>query len=302
MGVLSVYRVLDLADEKGMLCTGLLADMGAEVIHINPEIPAECKKIRSLAKKADILVETLPPGYLKSLGVGYTELRKKNPGLVMASVTQFGQSGPYRDFKSCDLVAQALGGWLSVTGTPRAPLRLFGGQAYAVTSLFTANAILLALWQRHVTGRGKYIDVSVMECVAATLDHVFPRYFYQSTVARRRGNRHWNDAFQVFPCKDGYILLSIFQHWDTLVAWLESEGMAAGLVDKKWQDRNERIKGLTQIVAVLKKWTLTRTAGELMEKGQLMHFPWAKIESLPEVLRNPRLQARDYSQRVKWPV
>jgi crotonobetainyl-CoA:carnitine CoA-transferase CaiB-like acyl-CoA transferase len=279
MGVLSGYQVLYLTDGKGVFCAGLLTDVGAEVVRIDPEKPAEREKVRNLARKADILVETLPPGYLKSLDLGYVTLRKTNPGLIMASITPFGQSGPYRDYKSCDLVAQALGGWLSVTGTPRAPLRLFGGQAHAVTSLFAANAIMLALWQRNVTGRGKYIDISVMECVAATLDHVLPRYFYQGTVAGRRGSRHWNDAFRVFPCRDDYILLSVFQHWDTLVAWLESEDMAADLVDKKWQDRSERIKGLNHIIAVLEKWTLTHTAGELMEKGQLMRFPWAAIAS-----------------------
>jgi crotonobetainyl-CoA:carnitine CoA-transferase CaiB-like acyl-CoA transferase len=296
MGVLSGYRVLDLAISGSMLGNGFLADMGAEVVLINPEKQAECEKARSLARKADILVETLPPGYLESLDLGYITLRKTNPGLIMVSITPFGQSGPYRDYKSCDLVTQALGGWLSVTGTSREPLMLSGSQACAVTSLFAANAVLLALWQRNDTGRGKYIDISVMECVAATLDHVFPRYFYQSTIARRRGSRHWNDAFRVFPCRDGYILLSIFQHWDTLVAWLDSEGMAADLVDTKWRDRNERIRGFTHIVAVLEKWTLTHTADELMEKGQLMHFPWAKIESLSGILRNPQLTARNSFQ------
>jgi crotonobetainyl-CoA:carnitine CoA-transferase CaiB-like acyl-CoA transferase len=324
MGVLSGYRVLDLTDEKGMLCTRLLADMGAGVVRIvdpvvSPaglgtdfcylnagkrsiglrlEDKAGQKLFVRLAKKADILVETGPPGYLDSLGLGYSVLGKHNPALLMASITHFGQTGPYRDYHSCDLAVEALGGWLSVTGTPRLPLRLFGNQACAAASLFTANAILLALWERHITGRGNYIDISVLECVAATLDHVLVRFFYEGTVSGRQGSRHWNNAFRVFPCRDGYILLSVFQHWETLVAWLESEGMAADLTDEKWRDRDVRIRGIDHIAGVLERWTLTHTAAELVEKGQLMHFPWARVESVSGVLGSPQLTARDYFTEV----
>lgn len=274
--ILSGYRVLDLTDEKGAFCMKLLADMGAGVIRIEK---SGQERLLNLVKKADILVETEPPGYLESLGLGYDSLKKENPGLVMASITPFGQSGPYRDRKASDLVMQAMGGWLSVTGEPQVPLKLYGNQAYHTASLFAANGIMLALWHRHKTGRGQYIDVSVMECVAATLDHALVCYFYEDKVAGRQGSRHWNNAFDVFPCKDGYILLSLFQHWETLVAWLESEGMAADLTDAKWRDREARIRGADHIAQVLEKWTLTHTVDELVEKGQLMRFPWAKVAS-----------------------
>ena len=88
---------------------------------------------------------------------------------------------------------------MSVTGEPDAPLKLYGNQAYHTASLFAANGILLALWQRHATGRGQYIDISIMECVAATLDHVLVRYFYEGIVSGRQGSRHWNNAFRDFP-------------------------------------------------------------------------------------------------------
>jgi crotonobetainyl-CoA:carnitine CoA-transferase CaiB-like acyl-CoA transferase len=292
---LSGYRVLDLTDEKGKFCIKLLADMGTVVTRIekhDKDIPEGQKSVslcleektgqeyfRQLAIKADVLVETGPPGYLESLGLGYPALNRENPGLIMASITHFGQSGPYRDFKSCDLVAEALGGWLSVTGVPQAPLKLYDHQAYHTASLFAVNGILLALWHRHATGRGQHLDVSVMECVAATLDHTLVRYFYEDTVAGRQGSRHWNNAFDIFPCKDGYILLSLFQHWETLVAWLDSEGLAADLTDEKWRDSETRIGGAGHIAEVLKRWTLTHTVNELVEKGQLMHFPWAKVAS-----------------------
>ncbi len=280
--VLSGYRILDLTDEKGALCIGILSDMGAGVVRL--EKPGQ-EQFLSLVKKADVLVETEAPGYLDSLGLGYDALNKENPGLVMASITPFGQSGPYRDWKASDLVMQAMGGWLSVTGEPQAPLKLAGSQAYHTASLFAANGILLALWHRQKTHRGQHIDVSIMECVAATLDHALVRYFYEGIVSKRQGSRHWNNAFQIFRCKDGYILLSLFQHWETLVAWLESEGLAADLTGENWRDRGARVRGIDHIIEVLESWTLTHTVDELVEKGQLMHFPWAKVAS-PGVVRN----------------
>ncbi|MBA7471714.1 Succinyl-CoA:(R)-benzylsuccinate CoA-transferase subunit BbsE [subsurface metagenome] len=167
---LSGYRVLDLTDEKGMLCSRLLADMGADVIRI--ETPAEDSphsylnagkrslslKLESnqgkeifkrLIKTADVVVESYQPGFLEALGLDYPKLSEINPRLIMASITDFGQSGPYRDYKSCDMVASALGGQMYVCGEPETPpLKPFGNQAYYSASLFAAIGILLALLVR----------------------------------------------------------------------------------------------------------------------------------------------------------
>jgi crotonobetainyl-CoA:carnitine CoA-transferase CaiB-like acyl-CoA transferase len=214
------------------------------------------------------------------LGFDYRTLSQVNPRLIIASITHFGQNGHYKGYKSSDLVDQALGGWLSVTGEAKSPLKLFGNQAYHTASLFAVNGILLAFWQRHTTGRGQYLDVSIMECVAATLDHVLPRYFYEGIVSGRQGSLHWNNAFRVFACKDGYILLSLHQQWETLVEWLASEGMAVDLTGEKWRDREERNRNIDRIIEVLEKWTLSHKVEELVEKGQLMHFPWAEVTAI----------------------
>jgi crotonobetainyl-CoA:carnitine CoA-transferase CaiB-like acyl-CoA transferase len=324
--ILSGYRIIDLTDKKGMLGTRLLADMGAEVIRIEkPEnelvinTPEFCylnsgkrsisldfekekghEIFKRLVATADVVVETEKPGYMASLELGYPDLSGINPGLVMASLTDFGQTGPYRDLKSCDLVAGALGGWFSVCGEPEAPLKPCGNQTYNTASLFLANGIMLALWQRHATGKGQYIDISVMECVAATLDHVLVRYFYEGKVAGRNGNRHWNNAFRIFPCRDGYILLSILQHWETLVEWLDSEGMAGDLTDEKWKDRQVRIDGIEYIIDILENWTLSHNVADLVEKGQLMRFPWAEVASIADVLRNPHFVERGFFTEVEY--
>jgi crotonobetainyl-CoA:carnitine CoA-transferase CaiB-like acyl-CoA transferase len=275
MGVLSGLRVLDLSGKTGVLCSRLLSGMGSEVVRCESEEPG----LRGRVASADVFMESFPPGYLSSLGLDYKELGKVNPRLIMVSITPFGQSGPYKDYKASDLTLQALGGWMSVTGGPGAPLKLSGNQAYHIASLFAVNGILLALRQRSGNGRGQYLDISIFECAAASLDHVLPRYFYGGVASGRQGSLHWNNAFRVFPCKDGFIHLSLHRDWDTLVEWLASEGMAEGLTDTKWRDRAERDRNIFHIIGVLEKWTSTHRVEELVEKGQLMHFPWAEVRT-----------------------
>ena len=280
--ILAGYSVLDLTDEKGALCVKVLAEMGAEVIPIDPAKKSERDRWRVLINKADVLIESFPAGYLETVGLGYQDLSTINPRLIMVSITPFGQDGPYKDYKACDLTLQAMGGWMSVTGEPNAPLKLYGNQAYNTASLFAVNGILLALWQRHETGRGQYIDISILECVAATLDHVLVRYFYEDIISGRQGSRHWNNSFEIFRCGDGYILLSLHLQWETLAEWLAAEGMADDLSEERWRDREERNRHIDHIVEVLGKWTLTHGVKELVQKGQLMHFPWAEVAPQPK--------------------
>jgi benzylsuccinate CoA-transferase BbsE subunit len=315
-GALADYRVLDLTDEKARLCSRFLADMGAEVIRIEKpgvtptfswenlskkfitldlELKAGRSLFQELVKKADVLIESQPPGHLEILGLGYSQLNKINPRLIMASITPFGQDGPYRDYKSSDLVASALGGQLYINGeAEKPPLKIFGNQSYYLGSLFAAVGVLLALIHRHASGKGQHIDISLQECVAAALDHVLVRYFYQDEVAKRQGSLHWNNAFRVFPAKDGYVLLSLFYQWETLVEWLESENMAEDLVDEKWQDGDYRRQNTEHVIKVLERWTKSHSKAELVEKAQLMRFPWAEVASVSDLLASPQLKERNF--------
>lgn len=326
-GALSGCCVLDLTGEKGMFCTRLLAGLGAEVIRIDrpgtawPNDPfflenavgklgitldieseAGRRLFRELVDRADVLVESQPPGYLDSLELGYAELSKKSPRLVMASLTDFGQDGPRRDWRSCDLVNSALGGSASVSGLPgEAPLRPPGRQSYRLAGLYGAIGVMLALWRRHASGRGQHIDIAAQDCVAGALDHVLVRYLYQGVIAGRQGSRLWNSAFDIFPCRDGYILMTMFQQWETLVEWLDSEGMAGDLVEARWLDPQERLQHAGHIAAVLERWTRSHTVAELVETGQLMHFPWAPVSNIPEVMASPQLAARQFFSEVTLP-
>jgi len=334
-------RVLDLADEKASFCSKLLADMGAEVIKVekpggdtsrwlgpfwrnspepekslsfwynntsklgitlNLESEEGQELFLRLSKKTDVIVETFPPGYLEGLGLGYEVLSEANPGLILVSVTGFGQSGPHREYKSCDIVASALGGQMYVCGAPDTPpLKPHGQQAYYLASLFASIGILLALHERKHSSRGQHIDISLQEAVAASLEHVMVRYFYEGVVSKRRGNFHWNHSFYLLPCKDGYIALSPLMEWETLVEWLDSEDMASDLTAPRWQEEGYRIQHIEHIIEILQRWTKTHTTTELFELAQLMHLPWAPVSSPKQVLNSPQLKARDFFVPVAHP-
>ena len=333
-GLLSGLRILDLADEKAAFCSRLLADMGARVIkiekpggdpsrHMGPFMKETSRSDTNLSffynntnklgitldiehrvgkslflrlvKTTDVIVETFPPGFLQENGLGFSTLTETNPGLILVSVSGFGQTGPRSDHKSCDLVASAMGGQMYVSGSPsRLPLKAFGGQSYFAGSLFAATGILLALRKRARTGKGDHIDISLQEGVASTLEHVMVRYFSEGVIPRRQGGLHWNDAFVVLPCKDGFIHVTLFQQWETLIEWLESEGMAEDLKEERWWDEDYRRANADHVIEVLGRWVKTHKVQALFEKGQIMRFPWAPVHSPGSVLESPQLAERNF--------
>ncbi|RLB36469.1 MAG: hypothetical protein DRH12_15730 [Deltaproteobacteria bacterium] len=339
--LLKGIRVLDLADEKASFCSKLLADMGAYVIKVekpggdasrnigpfwnntpHPEkslffwyhntnkrgitLNIEHNSGREifcrLLKKTDIVVETFRPGYLKELGLDFEVLRDINSRLILVSVTGFGQNGPRKHYQSCDLVASAMGGQMYVSGsTSTSPLKPYGEQSYYTASLFAAIGILLALQKRRKSGAGEHIDISLQEAVTSTLEHVMIRYFNDHTIPTRQGSLYWNNEFCIVPCKDGFILVTLFQQWETLVEWLDSEGMAGDLMDNKWADEEYRLKHLDRIIEVLKRWTLNHTTRELFEMGQLMGFPWAPVATPKEVIESPQLKERGFFVLIDQP-
>jgi benzylsuccinate CoA-transferase BbsE subunit len=340
-GLLHQVRILDLADEKASYCSKLLADLGASVIKIerpggdpsrqlgpffrdsfSPEaslffwhsnsnkqgITLDIEKEEGkelffrLLKTADVVVESFAPGLLRQLGLGFDVLSARNPALILASVTGFGQDGPRSQYRSCDLVASAFGGQMFVSGSPSTPpLKISGEQSSYVTSLFSAIAILLAIRKRHLTGKGEHIDISSQECVASTLDHVLVRYFYDRVIPGRHGNVSWNNGSFILPCKDGHIHLTIATQWETLVEWVASEGMAEDLADEDWKDEAYRLQNIDHVIDILQRWTRTHTVQELFELGQTMRFSWAPVSSPEDVLKSPQLEARAFFTDVDHP-
>ena len=339
--MLKDIRVLDLADETGSFCSRLLADLGASVMKVErpegdrsrkigpfrtdrPEIENSlffayhnsnkfgitldlnqraCRKtFLGLVKDADVLVETFQPGHLETIGLGFETLKRTNPGLIHVAITGFGQKGPGARCRSCDIVASASGGQMFIMGDPSGrPLVPFGEQSYYTGSLFGAVRIILALRERDLTGKGMYVDLSLQEAVASTLDHVMVRWFYEKTITRRQGNLYGNSFFCILPCKDGHIQLTLLQQWETLVELMAAEGMARDLTDAQWQDEAYRIDHNAHIIEVVGEWTKKHTAEELFSLGQAMRFPWAPLCSLEDVLKSPQLEARQFFKPMDLP-
>ena len=225
--LLAPYRVLDLTDERGLLAGKILADLGADVVQIEPPggnparnigpfygddpqpekslfwwayaankrsitLGLEQKDGQALLKKmvaeADFLVESFAPGYLDTLGLGYDVLAEINPKLVMVSITPFGQDGPYSNYQATDIVGMALGGFMYLTGDDdRAPVRISFPHFYLHGGAAGATAAMLAHTYRITSGQGQYVDVSCQQAVAKTLAHAPQIWDIEGAILKRMG-------------------------------------------------------------------------------------------------------------------
>jgi crotonobetainyl-CoA:carnitine CoA-transferase CaiB-like acyl-CoA transferase len=248
------FRALDLTDLSGQLCGRLLADLGMEVIKIEPpggdpvrnlapfvksadgkllsttfahlnagkaskvldlETDAGRAALRQLLETADVVIESFQPGELDAKGLGYKDLAAINPGIVMASISAFGQTGPKKNYACNDLVALAESGFLYISGDPSlAPCKPPETQAYYFASLFATAGLLAALYRRERTGQGDHIDASMQETLA-TQEHIIRLWANEKQVLKRAGSQHGSVApAKIFQCRDGFVYLYVTrQHW-----------------------------------------------------------------------------------------
>jgi crotonobetainyl-CoA:carnitine CoA-transferase CaiB-like acyl-CoA transferase len=357
-GPLAGLRVLELADEKGQWCGKLMADLGAEVIKIEPsggeatrtvgpfyrDVPNRERSLsfwhyntskrgitlsletedgrrlfRRLAATADIILETFRPGYMASLGLGYEELKKDNPGLIMCSLTDFGQTGPWKDYLTSDLLHLAAGGQMGCCGydeeeVPIAPpIAPGGGQAWHMGSHYAYIAILAAVCYRDVTGSGQYIDTSVHDACALTTEGHVPTYIYTGRVStglrRQAGAQHLIPIFPKihFRSKDGKYVNALIgfgftaQRVRVVAEWLDSHGMAEDLLDEKYQDPAKLQENLPHISEVVANFITHSTQDEVYHGGQERGFPWGAIRAPDELVDDGHLQDRRFWVEVEHP-
>ncbi len=353
-GMLSPYRVLDLADEKGLLCGKVLGDLGANVIKVerpggdtarslgpfyhdepDPEKSlfwfayntskrgitlnietADGREIfRRLAARTDFVIETFSPGYLDRLGLGYAVLESVNPRLILVSITAFGQTGPYKDYQTSDLVAWAMGGEMELMGDPdRPPFRIsHHSQAYLHAGADGATGALAALSQRWATGHGQHVDVSVLESVAqCTENGTFIWDIWQEMRKRGEDARGGNHrATRIWPCQDGYVSWS---HGGgrsrlapslPLVKWMEEEGFGDDYLrtfDWMRSNFNETTQDeMDHIEAPTARFFLAHTKAELLKgaiERQVMLYP---VATAPDLLENAQLNARGFWVDIEHP-
>jgi benzylsuccinate CoA-transferase BbsE subunit len=336
---LSGRRVLELADEKGVYCGKLLADMGADVIKIERpggdstrdlppfwrdephrdrslfflymntskrgvtldiEKPEGRALFRRLAERVDLIVETLPPGSLDRLGLGYSALRESNPGLVLTSITGFGQTGPQRDFKSSDLVASALGGAMHVTGSEAdPPVALAGSQAHVMASVCAASSSVIALLRSSMTGEGQHVDISVEEAMVS-VTHIcgVGKWLDDDIIPRRRGPGLFASVPSgTYACKDGLVYLMINRplHWEALARWVHEVTGNEEVVDPMFEGPSSIRQPYRELLDLyISELTSRFTVDEIYHEGQRRHIAFTPVNGAAAVARDDHLQARSY--------
>ena len=232
---------------------------GKKSITLNLESAPGKELFMRLVEQADVVVEDFKPGRLDSMGVGFEKMRQKNSAIILVSTTRFGQSGPMSMDDDDELLLAACTGQMQTTGTPDAPpQKLAGDQAGFTASLYSSVAILLALRNREQTGLGQHIDISTQACVVSTLEHILPSLFYGGDVYKSTGSVNSRTGFCILSCQDGPVQINVYHQWHTLVDWLDSDQMAADLMDTKWEDEAYRQENFEHIVQVVSRWVRTR--------------------------------------------
>jgi crotonobetainyl-CoA:carnitine CoA-transferase CaiB-like acyl-CoA transferase len=354
-GFLFDVRVLELADERGEFAGKLLAGAGADVVKIEPPggsctrtfgpfyqdkahperslhfwhynfgkrgVVLDLKKaqgrqlLKDLVPKFDVLVETHAPGYMESIGLGYEALRQINPRLVMASITPFGQTGPWRDLKSCDLVSLALGGIMMVCGydpTPEGeydtpPIAPQMWHASHIACNYTYMSIVGALLYREQTGKGQHLDVSMHQAIATNTEMDIPYMAYNRMPVLRQTGRHampnLTPSSQAYS-KDGRIVWcsgGLNAAPTALIDMLAKHNAADDLTDPKYRSDPALLREPAiqrHMNGVMKRWVQGyKFDADVWKEGQSYGLHWAPIRKPEENIEDPHWQSRKTFMQV----
>ncbi|MBT3285189.1 CoA transferase [Candidatus Bathyarchaeota archaeon] len=318
-------RVLDMSRVLAGPFTGmLLADMGAEVIKL--EIPGkgddsrqfppfigeesmyyvnlnrgkesitlnlkteEGKEVfKGLVRECDILLENFRPGAMDRLGLGYEDLSKINPELIYAAISGFGQTGPYKTRPGYDIIGQAMGGLLSITGWPDGPPTRSGTAIGDIlSSLFCTIGILAALKVREQTGMGQLVDVALVDSVFAALENIPQMYYVNGHVPERIGNRYeFIYPYDTFRTKDGWVVIGIAN--DSLwVKFLNATGLGLG-DDLRFKSNPDRVKNHAPLKLMIEEWTAGKTKNEVVDIMTEHGIPGCPIYDIKEASEDPHI-------------
>ncbi|MBR2978430.1 MAG: CoA transferase [Myxococcaceae bacterium] len=331
--VIDMTRVL-----AGPFCTMMLADMGAEVIKVErpstgddsrafgPFVKGESAYFMSvnrgkksvtvdlkapegkallldLVRKADVLVENFKPGVMKKLGLDYATLREVNPRLVYAASTGFGQSGPYSARPAYDLVIQAMGGVMSITG-PDAdhPTKVGSSVSDIFAGVFTCIGILAALNHRHRTGQGQMVDVAMLDCMVAILENAVARYAASGQSPAPIGNRHPSIApFSTLKASDGMLAIAcgndaLFQRFCDLI------GQGDLPQDDRFATNRGRVDNWAALEPMLNEAMSQKPKAHWMEVFEKAAIPCGPINDIAALAADPQVIARQMLVEVVHPI
>jgi crotonobetainyl-CoA:carnitine CoA-transferase CaiB-like acyl-CoA transferase len=340
-GALSHLRVVELAGGVAApYCGKLFATYGAEVIKIEPPsggdpcrsrgpfagqpgiessipflwlntgkksvaldlgTPSGRDLARRLALTADVVIDSFPPGTLRGTGLSYDELAADRPGIVVVSVTPFGQDGPYRDFLGDEIVSYATGGGMHLTGDPdREPL--VGGFQVANCSAGMAayNGALAAVFGARKDGRGRHVDVSIQEAMLDNIEIALVEHLHLGHSPKRKGDRHALVPWELFPCRDGWaaVVGGPIRKWLGAVDIFEEPR----LKDPKFHHVGGRIKHRAEFEELIRPWLDRTNRAEILAKGRSHGLALGILNRPEEVLEHPQHRARGFFKRLDHPV
>ncbi|MGK2964631.1 MAG: CaiB/BaiF CoA transferase family protein [Tepidiformaceae bacterium] len=260
---------------------------------------------KRMAAEVDIVMENFTPGTMDRLGVGYETLSKRNPRLIMASTSGFGQTGPDRDKPALDIVVQAMGGILSITGEPGGP-PIRPGASYGDISagLYTTVAILAALHERERSGLGQYIDISMLDCQVNILENAVMRYFVTGKAPEPLGTRHPSATpFQAFPTADGHMVVALGfgeeNQWQLLCGFL---GLTDLLDNPDYETSPKRTQRHAELEPILATAFKKRTTAEWLTDFESVGLPCGPVRTIPDVVNDPQVRHRGMIQEVTHPT
>ncbi|MFC1867474.1 CaiB/BaiF CoA transferase family protein [Thermodesulfobacteriota bacterium] len=354
--MLSSYRVLDLTSGGYLMAGRVLADLGADVVKIekpggddsrnrgpfyhqtpDPEkslfwfaynlgkrgITLDISKpdgkelFKKLVKNTQVVLESYPPGYMEELGLGYAALSQINPGVILTSITPYGQSGPYAAYEASDIVMMGMGGLAYITGYPDGPpMRPSCPQSAVVAGCQAAAATTIALFHKSMTGEGQHVDTSTQASVAWTMTNAVSMWELSQFNIRRlgsvlRGREGGPRQHLLWQCKDGYVVFPImggvFFSGDNnaLTKWMDEEGMADDFLREFDWENYDMAEATQEIHSRLENpiglFFLTHTREELYDGGFKRGIKIYPSHSPKGVLNDPQLKARDYWVKVNHP-
>lgn len=352
---LSGLTALDLTDRKGYVCGQILGDLGVEVIKVEPpkgdpgrqigpfyhdtrdpeknlywfafnrskrgitlniQSQAGQELCRELIKRADFVFESFSPGYLEKLGLGFSSLGEINPRLIMTSITPFGQTGQYKDYKGHNLTLMGMGGFSYIAGDPdRPPLSLPTENSFVLAGVGAAAGTLLAYWHRSSTGKGQHVDVSIHEVMVRGVALELGFWLLQKHIVKRTGMfRYRGNILQrtTWPCQDGFVSWVFFGgafgagQVRELVKWMESEGIETPLKEKSQNWGNIDLSRVSQ--EEVQSWEKEfgdfiryKTKAEIYQEAIKRGLFLAPMNSIKDVAQDKHLESRKFWTNLSHP-
>jgi crotonobetainyl-CoA:carnitine CoA-transferase CaiB-like acyl-CoA transferase len=332
-------RVLDLSGHvAGPYCAKMFADFGADVVKVEPPggesgrrlppfvgdipgpdrsafflflntnkrsvtldiaTPSGAEVLRQLVRSADLVIESFAPGTLESIGLGYEDLDRLRPGIIVTSITPFGQTGPWRDFPISDLVAYACSGWASINGWPdREPLKASGSQASMQAGILAFVASMNAVVHRDRTREGQQVDVSILEPLLATFAPNILAAQYEGTARGRRAPNFQNGPV---PTKDGYFALTLSRahFWRDAMNEL---GLTELAYDERFYSTKSRRDHAAEVAPLVEARLAEREKRELFEALGALRVVGGMVLTTQEIFEDPHVKERGFLVETEHPV